>query len=249
MKWRRGLRAGPYEDPQLRLVPFWPLSDGEIHYFYWFIQGSIMNAGVRWALRRAWGLCERHAWAALAVETAFRSDYVLGPTVLYVDLLDRCLSHIPRSGPFQSLRFRQRMLATGPCMACDMGLYRATSGLAKPELLDQGRQTDALVSYARRYRELWQPSACQLCAGSPRTNDLSADNTLCRPHILAQRNAPTESQIRSLQALLKTTYDHVSILDRSYTLGNEGTERPEGHAALLTAIGWLSGWRPLLALA
>jgi hypothetical protein len=65
------LQKGLYEDPHLQTVPFWPLTDGEIHYLYWFIQGGIMNVDTRWALRRAWGFCARHAWAALAVEMAF----------------------------------------------------------------------------------------------------------------------------------------------------------------------------------
>ena len=47
------------------------LSDGEIHYLYWFIQGSIMVPNIRRRLRRAWGFCERHAWGYILVEAAF----------------------------------------------------------------------------------------------------------------------------------------------------------------------------------
>jgi hypothetical protein len=40
----------------------------------------------------------------------------------------------------------------------------------------------------------------------------------------------------------------MSALDRSYMLEHKGTAKPEDRAALLTAVGWLNGWRPLLAL-
>ena len=41
------------------------LSVGEIHYLYWYIQGSIMFPEIRRDLRKAWGFCERHAWGPL----------------------------------------------------------------------------------------------------------------------------------------------------------------------------------------
>ena len=63
------------------------LSGGEIHYLYWHIQGSIMVPEIRHALRRARGFCERRAWAALHVETAFRSNFMHGPAILYEDIL------------------------------------------------------------------------------------------------------------------------------------------------------------------
>jgi hypothetical protein len=51
----------------------WPLPDGEIHYLWWFIQGSIMEPEMRGRLRRTWG--------ALAVEAAYRHGYLHGPAV------------------------------------------------------------------------------------------------------------------------------------------------------------------------
>lgn len=54
-------RAGIYP-PDITKVQ---LSGGEIHYLWWFIQGSIMNPDTRYKLRDSWGLCERHAWGAI----------------------------------------------------------------------------------------------------------------------------------------------------------------------------------------
>jgi hypothetical protein len=248
MRWRRRLQKGLYEDPHLQTVPFWPLTDGEIHYLYWFIQGGIMNADTRWALRRAWGFCARHAWAALAVEMAFRSDYLLGPAILYVDLLERCLIAFPRSGPLQAQRLLRRLRPTGPCTICDMGIYWAAKGGAKTEMLEQGRRTDALVDYALRYLEHWQSSVCRLCAGESHTAASLEISVLCRLHVIEQGEPTLERQLQALRSFLEATYTHMSALDRSYMVEHKGTAKPEDRAALLTAVGWLNGWGPLLAL-
>ncbi len=55
-----------------------PLSSGEVHFLWWFIQGSIMDIDVFWRLRRAWGLCERRTTAWLVVEAAFRMAFCTG---------------------------------------------------------------------------------------------------------------------------------------------------------------------------
>jgi hypothetical protein len=59
-----------------------------VNFFYWFIQGSIMIPETRWRLRDASGFCQRHAWAHLAIETSFRRRFVLGPAILYEDLIE-----------------------------------------------------------------------------------------------------------------------------------------------------------------
>jgi len=54
-------------------VEGWRLSDGEVHYLWWYIQGSIMEPHVRWRLRHAWGMCGRHAWGALLAEVPLQA--------------------------------------------------------------------------------------------------------------------------------------------------------------------------------
>lgn len=87
----------------------WQLSDGELHYVWWFIQGSIMEADVRWRLRRAWGMCQRHAWGALAAEAAFRDNYFHGPAILYEDILERALRAFELAGPWPAARIGRRL--------------------------------------------------------------------------------------------------------------------------------------------
>src|ERR1051326_7436645 len=63
-----------------------PLASGEVHFLWWFIQGSIMDIDVCRNLRRAWGLCARHTCAWLVVDAAFRHGFLHGPAVVYADL-------------------------------------------------------------------------------------------------------------------------------------------------------------------
>jgi hypothetical protein len=244
MRWRRCLRSGEYEDTRLQSALCWPLTDGEINYLYWFIQGSIMNVGTRWALRHAWGLCERHAWAALAVEMAFRSDYVLGPTILYRDLLERCREALPHSGPLREQRLLRRLRPSGPCMMCAMRLYWATGRGVTPELLERGRRTEELRTFAVSHRQHWQTTHCPLCVAGSWTATCPGLGQLCRPHILKQGKV----DVGILRDFLEATLKQVWTLDRSFTPEYRGTATPEVRAGLLTAVGWFSGWRPLLAL-
>jgi hypothetical protein len=48
--------------------------------------------------------------------------------------------------------------------------------------------------------------------------------------------------------LLVDVGDHLEIYDRSFDWDRRNTEGPEDRAALFTAVGWLSGWGPLLTL-
>ena len=75
-------------------MPELQLSDGEIHYLYWFIQGSIMVPDIRHELRRAWGFCERDTWSYILVEAAFYRGYMHGAALLYEDLLTPAVSNL-----------------------------------------------------------------------------------------------------------------------------------------------------------
>ena len=241
MRWRKGFSAGQYDDPHLRRVAFWPLSSGEVHYLYWFIQGSIMNVDTRWALRRGWGLCERHAWGALAVEMSFRPDYLLDPAILYEDLLDCCVSRFPTFGPLKAHRFACRMRPKGPCIMCDMRTYRNGGGMFRADLIAQGRRTDQLLGLALRHQEYWQNTVCGLCSGG-------GVEALCRRHLIECEKLISSDCFESVGRLLATIESRVRNLGRSYIWENRGSDAPQDRAALLTAIGWMSGWRPLLAL-
>jgi hypothetical protein len=90
------------------------LSDGEIYFLWWFIQGSIMSPMTRKRLWNGWGMCERHAWAFIAVEAAFRGDYLMGPAILYEDLMQRALASFFPRGLMKLVRIKRGLYEKGP---------------------------------------------------------------------------------------------------------------------------------------
>ncbi len=131
-----GFNANPSSQSiELSREPELQLSDGEIHYLYWFIQGSIMVPEMRHRLRRAWGFCERHAWGYILVEAAFYRGYMHGSALLYEDLLTPALSAFAAQGPLKNWRLARNLRRKGPCPMCDMGFGPQSKGMARSELI------------------------------------------------------------------------------------------------------------------
>ena len=216
-----------------------PLSDGEVHFLWWFIQGSIMDLHTRQRLWRAWGLCARHAWGALTVEAAFRPSLLHGPALLYQDLMERAWRAFPRRGPAQAWRLLWGLRARGPCLMCAAGLGAETPGAAAAEILLQGRDPRNLRALAAQTRPYWEPTVCGCCGGSGMP-------VRCRPHLLAAiaRGEPLDLSLQ--RALVEETARRVAVFARSFRLECRGCETTADRAALLTAVGWCSGWGPAL---
>lgn len=214
-----------------------PLSDGEVHFLWWFIQGSIMNPGTRWRLRRAWGLCARHAWGALAVEAAFREDYLHGPAILYEDLIERARSAFMLRGALQARRLGRRLRATGPCMMCEMGLDAASAGIAREELLVQGRDSTQLRAFAEATKPYWSKAVCGRCVKE-------GSYSLCRIHLLEAATHGFVANLDDHRSRVQDILGHLRIYRQSFVWGYHGTETDEDRAALISAVGWCSGWQP-----
>jgi hypothetical protein len=230
-----------YSDPALDALPPWPLSDGEIHFLYWFIQGSIMISETRQSLRRGWGFCERHAWAALAVELSFRPKFLHSSALLYQDLLQRVLAVCSGGGPLQAQRLARRLKSQGHCRMCELKSYRAGRGGATQFTVERGRQTEPLCRFVLDHKDFWESSVCGLCRGN-------ASPVRCRRHLIAHPGALDADAVDAHVALLADTRDRLKALAHSYTWGHHGTDRPRDRAALVIAVGFMAGWRPLLAL-
>jgi hypothetical protein len=227
-------------DPVIQALPPWPLSDGEINFLHWFIQGSIMIPETRRALRRAWGFCERHAWAALAIEMCFRPTFLPVSALLYEDLLERCLVNFRGQAPFRARRVARRLTPQGPCLMCELNTYRAGRGGASQSTIERGRQTAPLWRFAIDNKEYWDAAVCGACRGRD-------SKIRCRRHLIEQAGF-TEYSVKLHVDLIAGLLDCVRRLARSYVWENRGTHRPRDRAALISAVGFMSGWRPLLLL-
>ena len=216
------------------------IGDGEIHFLYWFIQGSIMNPSTRWKLRHFWGMCDRHSFAFIAVEAAFRNCFLHGQAVLYEDLMERAIAVFKAPAPFYAYKIAGRLKESKSCLMCDSGYGPDSKALYHPEYIEKGRDLRPIRAFAGATASLWSPRVCGRCAG----NDTPL---LCRIHLreaLLQGNCDLQEQRTYVQDIFK----RISRYAQSFVWGYQGTDTPEERAALIEAIGWLNGWRVWLML-
>ena len=217
------------------------LSGGEIHYLWYFMQGSIMVPSVRFQLRRAWGFCERHAWANLLIETSFRHEFLHGPAILYEDLLRPAVPALRGRGPLKNYRLVMGLREKGPCMMCDMDYGPESKGSASEDLLVRGREVAELNRFANRTRVHWEKMVCGRCLGNeawPR----------CRPHLIQDASRGMVKDIACHRAFMDGIMEQIAIYSRSFRWEYRGTVTEKNEAALISAVGWCSGWRPFLSL-
>jgi hypothetical protein len=217
------------------------LSGGEIHYLYWHIQGSIMVPAIRQALRKAWGFCERHAWAALLVDTAFRSDYMHGPAILYEDILGLAIPAFDLRGPVKNLRLKINLRERGPCTMCEMGYGPETKGMASPDVIERGGDSGNLRAFAQKTKKYWERTICGHCAQN-------GSLQRCRRHLIEDASIGSIGDLSFHRGVLDYIFEHLVIYARSFRWECKGTDTVEDRAALISAIGWCSGWGPLLSI-
>ena len=225
----------------IRRTDVWPLSEGEIHYLWGFIQGSIMESDIRQRLRRAWGFCARHAWGALAVEAAFRHDYLHGPAVLYEDLIQRACRGFARVASGSSRRLARALRASARCSMCEDGYERQTRGAARDELIDQGRDAGPFLAFVSATRPYWRPIVCGRCLGT-------GSAVRCRTHLVEELSGDREVAGPVHRELVEYLHHHLIAYTRSFRWECRDTETDEDRAALVSAVGWCSGWTAWLPL-
>jgi len=200
-----------------------------------------MNPETRRQLWRGWGLCERHAWGFLSVEAAFRHGWMPGPAVLYEDLMSRALravrfGHLLRGWPLP-VTLREK----GPCLMCEAGFGPDSPGFAAPALVARGRDPSQLRSLARTTRPFWEPAVCGRCAGTgavPR----------CRRHLVADIWHGVAGDLALHRSLVSDIRSRLVRYARSFRFEYRGTATGEDMGALIAAVGWCSGWRPILGI-
>lgn len=226
--------------PVSNLKPFKP-SDGEIYFLWWFIQGSIMSPMTRERLWNGWGMCERHAWAFIAVETAFRGDYLMGPAILYEDLMHRALIKFSNRGFLKPWRVQIGLNDRGPCMMCEMKYGSNSRGVAGPELLEKGRDLTEIQTFAKKTYHYWEKTVCGRCAENSSTHR-------CRRHLIESLSQGHVSDLSFHGNVVDYIARHIKTYMLSFRWENRGTETVEDMAALISAVGWCSGWKTLFSI-
>jgi hypothetical protein len=220
------------------------ITDGEIHFFWWFIQGSIMTPETRNALLRGYGFCERHAWVHLSVEMSFRKRHFLGPVILYRALIERSLQAIqsPRGSRLGSLL--RQLQASGPCFLCELNVNGAAARAAPPARLARGRDSTGLRTFATAVASRWRPAVCTTCAGEPSEE---VGSPRCRSHLLADLKSRKPVDLSWQEAMLGQVSVRLAQYQASFVAGADEPS-DQDRAALIVATGWCSGWCPLLTL-
>ncbi|HEX7649838.1 MAG TPA: hypothetical protein VF450_20755 [Noviherbaspirillum sp.] len=206
------------------------LSDGEVGFLWWFIQGGIMDGEVRARLCRGWGLCPRHSFAYLSVDAAFRHFYLHGPAVLYADLMTRARDAFALSGPLHEMRLQHRLRTCGPCHICAQGLGPDSKGFASPQHLAIGRNTESIRSFMRKMRPFWSAAVCGRCAGT-------AAEARCRLHLLESIADAGLRDPERQRALVEDITRHLLSYERSFRWEFNGTDTVEDRAGLISAVG------------
>ncbi len=219
------------------------MTDGEINFLWSFIQGSIMIPETWNALLRGCGFCERHAWIHISVEMSFRDQYLLGPTILYGELIEKSLRAINARQRIGSHSLMRQLRAAGPCFLCALNVKNASAGACPQARLDRGRDGSRLRNFAGKLEPIWRSSLCPDCSGEE--SDKTAANR-CRRHLLAAMKARTPIDIIGQTKMLQDLSGRVARYQRSFSAGGAKAS-DQDRAALISAIGWCSGWRPLLA--
>ena len=220
------------------------ITDGEINFLWSFIQGSVMIPETWNALLRGFGFCERHAWVHLSVEMSFRKRHFLGPVILYRALIDKAVQavHVPKRIGARSLM--RQLRAGGPCRLCELNIPDAAAGASSPARLDRGRDSSRLRAFAAGLELLWRPAVCAVCAGEIGG---VASSSRCRRHLLDDMRMRRPADLAWQRSTLQELSGRLARYEESFVAGAD-EPRDEDRAALVSSIGWCSGWRLLLAL-
>lgn len=216
------------------------LSDGEIHYLWHFMQGTIMDPFVRNELWKSWGFCQRHTTAWLIVESAFFNWYLHGPSILLSDLIERAKSCFNRYKIpiIVAINLKNKK----PCHMCDLGYtLDSIDTYANEAILSRGRNTKNILDFADENSVYWRKFVCPQC-----TDNQISDGILCRPHLIQELLNNNYSSFLAAKDFLSYLATQINTYSRSFRWEHHGTETKACKAALVTAAGWLNGWKELL---
>lgn len=218
-----------------------PLSNGEVNFLWWFMQGSIMEVDVRRALWRGWGMCERHALGWLCVEAAFRHGYLHGPAIVYAELMAHACSVLGHRGRMNSRRTVAALRAQAPCLLCELGYGPASPGRAPPARVLIGRDPAALRAFVAACRGEWTRFVCGRCVGS-------ASPARCRIHLRDELARGVAGDADGQRATVQAIAAGADRFQQSFRWERRGTATAADRGAFVAAVGWCNGWRALVDL-
>lgn len=234
------------------------LTDAEVRELWEFLHGDIMEAGTRVRLRRAMGLCSRHAWGYAQAEIELwhhgagrrGGHQPFDVCVLYEDLLDEAIRrliapHLPwHRRPAWTLR------ADGPCLVCtalaqsDRTPTHGYAGLNLKRLTAEANRATFTKAWVADTAATWRPEACRMCLKEGPSTPVRADlAVMCRPH-LAERDHLDTDETNAVCLHLARVREAVRRHIDSMTQGGRPASATD-EAGWIEALAWFTGWNPL----
>jgi hypothetical protein len=174
-----------------------------------------MSSHTRERLKKAWGLCDRHAWGHIQIDASFRRGWMHGPAVLYLDLMEQAEAALHFRKPLYRLRAAIR--DKGPCLMCETGFGPKSTGKAQVEIIRRGRDLSALQKFARDTKPYWERAVCGRCAGNE-----SAQR--CRAHLIEDLSSRSKVDLSRHFGLMEDLLHHIRIYADSFRMELQGTE-------------------------
>ncbi len=239
LRTREDVPLGDAEEVQVEGGPL-AITDGEVNFIQGFVHDGSIGAECGLQLMRHWGYCERHAWVSLAVEMSVLHDFCSRSATLYADILRQGVAVLAP----EQLR-RQRVVAKelkegGTCMICNANPMRR--GLLSVSELTKAKDPARLRSFAEKSAPFWQSDRCPQCV-----NGVTGGH-LCRRHLIEVLSEGVSLNLMFEREYLLNVLARLENYAWSFSWGFHGMDGPEDHAALISAIGWCSGWSSLAAV-
>jgi hypothetical protein len=122
-----------------------------------------------------------------------------------------------------------------------MGLGTETKGKASPDIVQTGSDPSHLQFFAQKTKKYWKRVVCGRCFGYE-------SFYRCRRHLIEDASNGMVRDISSHRDVIEYIFERLVIYARSFRWECKGTDTEEDRAALISAVGWCSGWGPLLSI-
>ncbi|WP_454872166.1 hypothetical protein [Paraburkholderia xenovorans] len=228
-------------------LPCEPFSDGELAFFRRFIrEPSTSRNGMLSNTAERWGFCQRHTLGLLAVCASIPRSGLNTAAVLY-ERMTRDASVILRRCASTGDSCGQLLRSEEPCPMCELGLNENSAGLIRREWLALPQSLERLRSLLNDTFDRWSPLVCSTCVHR-------AMGPLCRRHAAdallvgceaSDTSTPGVSAVDRELAMLDTLGTQLSAYLATFLPESAGVDTGEGVAALITAVGWCTGWEML----
>ncbi|MGO8840237.1 MAG: RNA pyrophosphohydrolase [Methyloceanibacter sp.] len=213
------------------------ITDGEVNFIQGFVHDGSIGAECGLQLMRHWGYCERHAWVSLTVEMSVLHGFCSRSASLYLDILQQASTAL--AGNNQRAVAKQ-LRESGSCMICNAKPTRR--GLLSAAELSEAKDPTRLRSFVKESALFWSSDCCPRCINGV------TNGRLCRRHLIEVLNEGASPDLEDERKHLLNVLARLENYAWSFSWGFRGIDGPEDRGALISAIGWCSGWSSLAVL-